>query len=249
MVAQSIRHWLQATGLTRSEAKGELCLTQLAKTLWRNDPFLEDPFSWWILHIELIRNETGVTTWHWFFNNYGQKRFAKEACLSSLYRFASSRSTRKISPNTLERDVATFLSTYAKSVPLEQGSDPEDSYDCPLQDLDLLTVFRSTKVFRVNDAFKQIPPEALGYSLATSIGVEEGPHFEEKFERIVSSKNSPNRCFCLSPSQLFDLVETASEQLGPEMIDIGGLAGQRTVRYRSLSPLQWAEHYYNRHNN
>lgn len=237
-MAKSIRHWLQATGLVETKEKGELLLTQLAQKLREKDPYFEDPFTWWILHVQLVCNETGATTWHWFFNRFGQKRFVRETCLSSLRKYAAS--TRKVSPNTLERDVSTFLSSYAKSVPIDPDVDPEDSYDCPFQDLELMTEFRSTRVFRVNDGAKQLPPEALGYSLAKCVGVHSG----DSFDHIVGSKNSPNRCFCISPTQLFELVEKASDQLGSEIMRIDGLAGQRTVKYESQDPLEWVEDYF-----
>jgi len=237
-MAKSIRHWLRATGLVETKEKGELFLTPLARILRKKDRYFEDPFTWWILHIQLVCNESGTTTWHWFFNRFAQKRFIKETCLSSLRRYASL--TSKVSPNTLERDVGTFLSSYAKSVPIDPDADPEDSYDCPFQDLELMTEFRSTRAFRVNDGAKQLPPEALGYSLAKCIEVKSG----DTFNHIVASKNSPNRCFCISPTQLFELVEKASDHLGSEIMRIDGLAGQRTVQYAMQDPLEWVEAYF-----
>jgi len=249
-MAKSIRHWLLATSLAEIEAPGRLRFTKLGELFWRYDRYFVDPFSWWILHLELVRKDYYVSTWHWFFNYFCQHRFARETCINSLSRFVASRLKRRPSPKTLERDLSTFLSSYANPVPLILELDPEESYDCPFQELELISVFTESGVYSVNFAAKTIPSEALGYCLVQSVGQDKTSQYTEfTFERVVSVKNSPVRSFCLPAPLLFELVEQASCELGSEMIDVGGLAGQRTIRYRSLSPLEWIEHYFERFSN
>lgn len=247
-MAKSIRHWLLAVGLaSRGEnAKADIAVSSVGRIIRDNDPYFTSAATWWALHINLVNNPDFAVSWDWFFNYSGQSRFEKGVAIEQLKRYLH-RSTNARVPagRTLERDFSVLLNTYARVIPAET-TDPEDSKDCPFQDLELISFFRESGFYRINFAEKPIPPEILGYALAKRFPSHDGRDGDVSVS-IADAANtacSPGKTFCLRAESVFDLALKAETALDDGWLRVTGLAGSRHINFRPWPAAQWLEEYY-----
>ena len=149
------------------------------------------------------------------------------------------------SMTTLDRDVACLLASYARPIPAE-NIDPEESRDCPFRELGLMSHFRSSGSYQVNQGTKLIPPEILGYSLAMAFPDSRGNDGTTDISILDAARvtGGPGRAFCLSPETLFDVVLSAEQQCADDSITVVGHAGNRMIRMRNRPLLNWVGQYY-----
>lgn len=245
-MAKSIRHWLLVTGLTEAsggESKGQaplLRLTELGELVWAYDPYFLAPGTWWILHANLVNNIDSATTWSWFFNNFSHDRFDRAVCLESLRRFVDSAQKRVPSISTLTRDLGCLLLSYARMLPAA-NDDPEDGADCPFRELGLLTYYRTSGYFKFDRTPKVISPYVFGYvmSLAFPVSSSSSKRADVRLLDAVRTSGGPGRVFCLNGESLFETVSRI-ESMSEDLVQIAGLAGDRTIRTVGLDTNEWA---------
>ena len=242
-MAKSIRHWLAATGLaSQGESDTQLPTpTRLGRLIRQRDPHLMDEGTWWALHINLVNNPDSAFSWNWFFNQWALQRFDRAPCIESLRRHAAASLPRVPAAKTLERDIATLLQSYARSVPAATD-DPEDSSDSPFQDLNLLLHFGASGYYQLNFAPKQISRGVFGYAIACGLCAEARTDF--RITDLERATNSPGRVFLLRGDDLFDLVMTFEDQ-DKSMFAIRSQAGERGVRIAERAdPSDWMKLHY-----
>lgn len=160
-MVNSIKYWLITCGLiaqNRKEKKYEL--TKLGKLIVNNDLYLEDMFSLWLLHIELINNIENATTWNLFFNVFKAEVFSKEEVFKSLYNYLE-RNDVKVSEKALYSDLSVLLSMYSKD---DNKEDPEDNISCPLSQLALIKN-KGNNYERINPSLNKIHEYIVLYAI------------------------------------------------------------------------------------
>ncbi len=250
-MGKSIRHWLQATKLAERNPDGEagkralLQLTDLGQLVWERDPYFLSEGTWWILHVNLVNNPTFAASWAWFFNSFGHDRFDRAVCVESLSRQIEMTQKRVPSPKTLARDLGCLLGTYARTIP-GVSDDPEDGNDCPFRDLGLLSFFKTSGYYQLHHEVKPIPPEILGYSLATTFDdAATGARAADISITDAARKvGGPGRCFALTAETLFEVASRAESLAEDNAIQISGLAGDRVIRVKQQPPLDWVTAHY-----
>ncbi len=250
-MAKSIRHWLQATGLAQKATsasetkKPDLIPTEIGKLVWCHDPYFVESGTWWMLHVNLVRSRDHAASWSWFFNNFGLARFERAVCSEGLRRYLKLNNQRMPAKNTLDRDIACLLNTYAKWIPAEKR-DPEEATECPFTELGLMNHFRESGYFQMNQGMKDVPAELFGYGVSLLDAGDEGNGpFEHRLSVLVQAQDAPGRLFCLTNESLFETVVSVEKTL-PKCAEIVGLAGERILRLERFSPIEWIERYYSR---
>ena len=249
-MAKSIRHWLVVTGLAEvagGESRGRSILlqrTDLGQLVWEHDPHFLEEGTWWIMHANLVNNFDATTTWSWFFNNFSHDRFDRAVCLESLRRFIESAQKRVPSTSTLSRDLGCMLLSYARTIPVG-SEDPEDGADCPFRELGLLSYYRTSGYFHVHHGAKRVPSSVFGYVMALAFPelMRSGKRTDIKILDAARKSGGPGRVLCLNGETLFETVsqiEVESEQL----IQIAGMAGDRTIRLHCMQAEEWATLFY-----
>lgn len=71
-MAKAVRYWMKESGLLSTDKK-ENGLSNLGKVILEKDPYVEDPFTLWILHVNLAMNAANVTSWYVFLIYWNQK--------------------------------------------------------------------------------------------------------------------------------------------------------------------------------
>lgn len=244
-MGKSIQHWLVATGLAERKLgdKGRTAVSELGHTIFEGDPYFLSPFTWWVLHINLVNGVDQSSSWNWFFNHFAQTQFKKEHCVEQLLRYLSTRGANLPGIRTLERDIGCLLSSYARIVP-EENTDPEESYSCPFRELGMLTYFKDTGAYHLTRNIRKIPAHALAYCLSVSMPNSDSQICEISVSDAATGMNGPGRCFGLSPNGVFDLVESIIQSEPQCGIELVALAGKRMIQLPNLKPIEWISRYF-----
>ena len=247
-MAKSIRHWMLAMGLCEAKSglqpqKGALIrLTDFGNVVLKHDPYLSDIGSWWALHTNLISNADYAYSWDWFFNRFGHARFDKSVCVEGLTRYLHMEKSRIPSPKTLDRDVSCLLQSYARPIP-EQVSDPEDARESPFRELGLLSHYRASGYYQVDQSVKVIPAQIFCYMFTRAFGLEAGSStIDVSVTDAAQRRGSPGRALCLMSERLYELA--VQIEAGGAGLRIGGLAGERRLQVEQRDPLEWLREYY-----
>ena len=240
-MAKSIGFWLQATGLaSRPDRASAIELTPLGSLLLQHDLYLQHSLSWWAIHVNLSRRPD--TIWSWFWNGFRPERFDRLHCQESLVRAIDRSGDKLPSAKALQREVAVLLQTYRRALPAET-TDPEDNLDCPLRQLDLLTLHVDLDRYERRSAWGRLPPEALAYSLA--VGHESADEvIEIGFAEALNGAGGPGRLFNLDADGLSDALGAAERAFGARAFRTRLLGGERVIQLEAGPPIAWLERHF-----
>jgi hypothetical protein len=247
-MAKSIRHWLLATGLCEAHSgmqlkkRSPLRLTEFGQVVLKHDPYFADIGTWWVLHTSLISSAEYAYSWDWFFNRFGHARFDKAVCVEGLTRYLQMQTGRMPSPKTLDRDVSCLLQSYSRAIP-EQMSDPEDARESPFRELGLLSHYRASGYYQVDQSVKVIPAQIFCYMLTRGFGDEGGSTaVDVSVHDAAQRRGGPGRALCLTAEGIYELaVQIEAQDAG---MQIGGLAGERRLQLERRDALEWLREYY-----
>lgn len=136
-MAKSIRYWLKATGLTREKVGQGALLTEFGRIVYEKDPYLEEIFTLWCLHINLALNQEIATSWYFFFNCFMQEEFKRADLEDFLIKeIGDYTGKEEISRRSVQDDCSVLLHMYTRDN--IEGNDPEDKKICPLSKIGIL---------------------------------------------------------------------------------------------------------------
>ncbi len=132
-MVKSLRYWMSATCLAKEENR-ETTLTEFGELIDKYDSYLEDIFSWWLIHIKMMLNIDDAYIYNLFFNECGKKSFSKRDIYEQL---ASNLKNEKLeyNENILQDEVSMIIKTYAID---EKIDNPENNFISPLSELNLI---------------------------------------------------------------------------------------------------------------
>ena len=225
MVA-AIRFWCEALGLvvvdrrTRAGRPTELGRRLFGADGW--DPYLEDPATLWLLHWKLVESPEIASTWSLAFGSWAQSSFTKQELIDWLADIARQAGNRRVSRNSLKRDVDVFLRTYVRQRP-ERRRSIEDTFDCPLGELGLIRAM-GRELFRFSRGVRSnLPVEVFAYALARFWNDHAGQQETLTFERILYAPSGPGAAFKLSEAGLATHLEALPGWTGMEYDETSGL--------------------------
>lgn len=153
-MVSSIKYWCSAAGLIESEksnlTRGTFAPTEIAKALVTEkgfDPYFEDSATLWLIHWQIASNAEQCTTWYWLFNHWHSVEFTKEQVFSEIQKWLERQRLKPASEKTLSRDIDVCVRTYVHSRS-SKGAISEDTLDCPLTELNLVTELEDGKSYQ-----------------------------------------------------------------------------------------------------
>lgn len=129
-MVKSIKYWLLVTGLINRQSQ----LSPLGRIIAENDPYLENEFTLWLLHLNLVNNLSQATTWQIFWNRFKADNFKYEDVIKVIISILESEEIQ-YNVNSLQNDISVLLSMYSKTA---IDDDPEENMICPLSRLNLI---------------------------------------------------------------------------------------------------------------
>ena len=212
MVA-SIRHWCTTASLIEPDLNAApprgLKVTNLGQTILAEqglDPYFDDAATLWLIHWQIAREKNRATTWFWAFNVFNQLEFTSDFLTNGVMEWADrhKKSTRPLSANTIERDVNCFIRTYCPSPFLKKNAVLEDTFECPLVELNLIVKLANENRYQFQRCAKPtLPGEVVAWAIAS---FWEEQRFSNKdnlsFSELMYAESSPGRVFKLDEDSM-----------------------------------------------
>lgn len=211
-MVRSIRHWGLATGVLAEGKKGRgsaLSVSDFGRVVMGRsglDPFLEDPSTLWLLHWNILNQESRCTTWHYVFNRFPAVEFTKPALTQFVLEEARTQGAAG-AESSIRRDVDVFLRTYVGSADVAASSG-EDSLDCPLSEIQLIEPRHGHDLYQLQRSPKQSLGEfAFLYTLCQFWNSVSSNQQTLAFNEIAYRAGSPGSVFRLDENSLADRLE------------------------------------------
>jgi hypothetical protein len=216
-MVRSIRHWCLTADILEPNPDGGAALrpSDLGKLLFADDgldPYLEDPATLWVLHWHIGSNRARATTWFWTFSHFHEPEFTREALASALYSWAQTLPGKKVAESSVRRDVEVFLRTYVASR-LSRHDIVEDSLDCPLVELGLITLPAGGPMYRFRrDSQQALPDDILLYAMLRFWDAFSPNAEAMAIHDLARQPASPGRLFKIDESSLVERIESIEKQ-------------------------------------
>ena len=251
-MVRSIHHWCQIAGLIEGDGVDSNNCRQFVPKKFGDkifaddgfDPYLEDAATLWLIHWQLATNANRATTWFWAFSIFGQDEFVRDTFNSELINWAERNMRNRISENSIKRDVDCFLRTYVPSR-LTKNTIMEDTFDCPLVELNLISDSSDGNTYRFHRGPKpSLPIEIFAASLSEFWDARFSDNNTLTFANIAYSPNSPGRTFLLDEDTLVEYLE-GLDTLTKGALRYDETAGVKQVyRERQINPMELLDSYY-----
>ncbi len=252
MVA-SIHHWCLVTRMIEEKPSAKrkrgrgFKPTEIASKLLLDggwDPYLEDDASLWLIHWLLVSNPRIITTWQIAFSDYKRNDFFKQELADFIVGVVECREA-KVSTGSLERDVDCFVRTYTPSRGKDNKVMPEESFDCPLQTLELIQATADKNLYRFAVGPKPTLPTAVfGYALAEYFDSLRGERNTLGVQECLYGRGSPGQAFKLDENSLMAYLEELAVLTRGKLV-LDETAGLKQVyRRKKFEAISLIEDYY-----
>ena len=251
-MVRSIHHWCQVAGLIEGDGvdannRRQFSPTDLGDSIFADgggDPYLEDAATLWLIHWQLATNANQATTWFWAFSVFGQNEFRKDVFISELIDWTKKNVQNRISENSIKRDVDCFLRTYVPSR-LTKTTLMEDTFDCPLSELNLISESSAGNPYRFHRGPKpSLPIEIFAAALSEFWDTRFSGNNTLTLANIAYSESSPGRIFLLDEDTLVEYLDRL-DNLTKGALRYDETAGVKQVyRDRQVDPVKLLHSYY-----
>jgi len=243
-MVKSLRYWLQAVGLTEEPSYGKKFqkLTDLGKTIYQNDKYIEEIGTLWFLHYKLATNIKNATAWYYFFNEFAHVEFTKYDFLRHLNTYVLLNGS-KIAESSLEGDFNCIINTYVSRIKTNPGKiHPENNIDCPFGELSLIDI-----VDKKNRVYKKAIPklDSINPIIVLAVIIEQAKGREEvKISSILNDKCNAGKVFNLDIIILTNLLNRLENMGYIKVVRTAGLDYIRITK-NDIDFLWCVNEYYN----
>lgn len=253
-MVESIRHWCGVTQLVEGDTEikeagaAKLKVSAIARKLleptggW--DPFLENDASLWLIHWLLVSNPTIGTTWQNAFSLLQRPDFTKRELVDHIAAFAEKHDIN-VNESSISRDVDCFIRTYTQARTLVKNVVVEETFDCPLQELNLIQASPDGEVYRFSVGEKPtLPSEVFGYALLQYFDTVRAGRNTISVQECLYGQGSPGQAFKLDENTLIAHVEEL-EKITKGKVALDETAGMKQIYRRGEMDLfKLLEGYY-----
>lgn len=248
-MVSSIRHWCLAADLiektkNKSGHRGGFKVTDFGKAIFDDidgyDPYLENPATLWWIHWQITTNMNQAATWSWAFNFLNYPEFTRDSLSKDLIDWIKQQKDIRKQPseNTIKQDINCFIRTYC----LSQSSEItiiEDTFDCPLVELDLIREIPGENRYQFNLGAK---PSLTDSMFALTIAKFWNRWFSNtntlSVSEIMYSKLSPGQVFKLDENSIVIYLEKL-ETVTDGVVTYDDTAGLKQIsRHKKLDILE-----------
>lgn len=252
-MVESIRHWCGVTQLFEEDKENKKAREMplrvstigrmlLGDTGW--DPYLEDDASLWLIHWLLVSNPLIGTTWQIAFSFFQRPDFSKRELLDHVAAFAEKHSV-DVNESSLSRDVDCFIRTYTPSRTTAKQAVIEETFDCPLHELNLIQSSPDGELYRFSVGAKPTLPSAVfGFALAQYFDALRSGRNTMSVQECLYGPGSPGQAFKLDENTLIAHIEEL-EKITRGKLTLDETAGLKQIyRRQTVDALKILEGYY-----
>lgn len=216
-MVKSLKYWLYATNLINDE-KNNIKITELGNLILEYDPYMEDEFTWWMIHINLLLNEDDFYVGNLFFNKILSKNFSKEEVFNIVSNVLE---TKKLEYNDkiLVDEINMIIKTYV----VDSSTDnPENNFNCPLADLELLNRISKDNYELLKPNYRNLNFLVVYFLVLKILDGREYISIDE----LLKVQNSPSRLLNLDKNLLNDYLDDMRRN---DLITINRTAGLNMI--------------------
>lgn len=217
-MVKGLKYWLTAACIIEGKDNK---LSYFGRLINHFDPYLDNQFTWFLIHYELVKNEKECPIFHTVFN-FNTKNFEKDDMLNVLKDVF-----HEINPKYVEADYNVFLHSYTTDSII---TNPEDNYACPLSQLKLITFDRNIYTKKI-PSYKRLSYLIVYYVLQELYRENDSFIIEDSMEEI----NSPVRIFNLDK---YSYLQYLDEMNRNGLVTINKTAGLNTVYFNRKMTLE-----------
>lgn len=200
-MAKSLRYWMRCAKLLEEKGKDGVYLSELGETLQKKDSYLEDVFSLWLLHCNIVKNQEQATAWNIFFNDYDEMEFTREGLeREMLKKVKELEGIGDFSEKSVENDCEALLRMYVKKS--DRECDPEEKNISPFGKFELLKQ-KGKYYWKNQPALHMLPAEIVWYLLGDCVSEENSVSIDD----LLVMPESPGNILNLKRTGLVEKLE------------------------------------------
>lgn len=227
-MVKSLRYWCTASQLIHFRQFRGNNFTELGNFLLVNDRYLEQKYSWWLIHLYLCSNFEDAPVFNTFFNSSINK-FEKEQLIEYI------RSVLELdydlgASSSLEADVNMIIKSYYS----DDKSNPENNLTCPLSKLGLLERIDNKTYARKQPKYNFLDYRVIYHAL-TDVLYKDENILSFNIEDMYELPNNPLNIFNLSKSSFYQYLDEMKKQ---GLINLVKTAGLNIVTFERRLTLQ-----------
>ncbi len=151
-MVKSLKYWLQATKLIEESKKNEYVLSELGQMIFTYDKYIENKFTLYLIHLNLVMNIDKAFIWNLFFNKCHFKSFSKKDLKEQISEILEAENF-EFNEKILLDEISVLLKTYTIE---ENEGTPEDNFICPLTELKLIKKVSKDNYQRENTSISNL---------------------------------------------------------------------------------------------
>ena len=240
-MVKALRYWMQAVGLTEEPKTGKRSqhFTKLGERIFKNDPYIEELGTLYLLQYRLASNKELATAWYFFFNEFSMTEFTKYNFIDSLKNYIRNEGMEVPADRSLSDDFSCIINTY-RSKSSNKKISPEFNIDCPLGQIGLIDILNKDK-----KTYKKTAPiiSTLNPFIILAVIVEQADGRKEiNLNELLTKSKNIGRVFNLDTISMLDVLYQI-EKLG--LIKITRTAGLDVINIQTdLSFIECVDKYY-----
>ncbi len=232
-MVKSLKYWMTATKLIE-EKNREIMLSDFGSIINEYDPYLEDIFSWWLIHINMITNVDDAYIYNLFFNKCNIKTFTKRELYEKLYALLTNEKLT-FNENILQDEVNMIIKTYTID---EKIDNPENNFICPLSELNLLKKVDRDTYEKNRPEIRNLPFWVVYYIICLLLDDRDNISIDE----LLKEENSPAKLLNMDKNLINEYLDEMKKN---DLIIINRTAGLNMVYLKKkLSLNEIAEEYF-----
>lgn len=206
-MCKSLRYYMRIFSLTE-EKSGTVTLSDFGKCLYKNDRYLEDIFSYYMMHINSLINIHDNTVPYFYFNTHLLSQCTKED-ISDYVNDKLKKDNAKPTLSMLNNDVNVMIRNYTED---ESNENPEqDAYSSPLSMLSLIK--KDGKIFKKSSTdINTLNPLIVFYNILKIADKEEIYGKEINLNTFINRENNPVYSLNLTENTLLYYLDTLDKK-------------------------------------
>lgn len=203
-MVDSIKYWCEMTGITENGILTDFAHSLLGKNGW--DPYLEDDASLWLLQWKLVTNQNHFTSGSALFSLLHKPEFSKRDLAEAISGLLDQKGKKPPSDSMILRDIDCYIRVYAGVRRFEKKKNSDESFSCPLEELDLIIPMTDSEMYRFSIGPKAtLPKEIIGFALWDYLNKSKTRE-SMRIQEALYHEFSPGQAFMLDENSLVDAV-------------------------------------------
>lgn len=216
-MVKSLKYWMLTAGIIYETKKNEYELTELGKLIDLYDPYLEETFCLYFLHLFISTNVERATIWNIFFNKCNIKIFSKRDLLEQI-KYVLETENLEYNEKMLIDEIAILLKTYTIE---EKVGTPEMNFICPLTELMLVNKVEKDLYQKEKSAFNILNANIVYWCI-----MQQTDSDSVNIEKLIKDDNSVCKLLNLDKILLNEYLDILKKE---ELITINRTAGLNMV--------------------